>query len=72
MLPHEVLDTEGTDETGHFRTGSDRQALGPEAVSRDHPLGRGVNVVHNKIAYEAVAEAPGLESLEDVIPNTSS
>jgi alanine dehydrogenase len=32
-----------------------------EAIRRDHALARGVNVVGGRIAYEAVAEAHGLE-----------
>ena len=42
----------------------------PEAVARDPALARGVNVLHGKITYEAVAEAHGLEyaPLEDVLP----
>jgi alanine dehydrogenase len=41
-----------------------------EAVARDRSLARGVNVLHGKITYEAVAEAHGLEysPLEDVLP----
>jgi alanine dehydrogenase len=41
-----------------------------EAVSRDRALARGVNVVDGKIAYEAVAEAHGLEHtpLEGLLP----
>jgi alanine dehydrogenase len=42
----------------------------PEAVSRDHALARGVNVLDGKITYEAVAEAHNLDyhALEDVLP----
>src|SRR6266550_3278829 len=32
-----------------------------EAVSRDRALARGVNVLHGKITYEAVAEAHGVD-----------
>jgi alanine dehydrogenase len=41
-----------------------------EAVARDEPLARGVNVVDGKITYEAVAEAHDLPytPLEDVLP----
>jgi alanine dehydrogenase len=41
-----------------------------EAVARDPALARGVNVLHGKVTYEAVAEAHGLEyrPLEDVLP----
>jgi alanine dehydrogenase len=41
-----------------------------EAVARDRSLARGVNVLHGKITYEAVAEAHGLDYalLEDVLP----
>ena len=41
-----------------------------EAVARDPALARGVNVLHGKITYEAVAEAHGLEyaPLADVLP----
>jgi alanine dehydrogenase len=41
-----------------------------EAVSRDHALARGVNVLEGKVTYQAVAEAHGLEytPLEDVLP----
>jgi alanine dehydrogenase len=41
-----------------------------EAVARDRSLARGVNVLHGKITYEAVADAHGLEysPLEDVLP----
>ena len=41
-----------------------------EAVGRDPALARGVNVLHGKITYEAVAEAHGLDyfPLEDVLP----
>jgi alanine dehydrogenase len=40
-----------------------------EAIARDRPLARGVNVIDGKITYEAVAEAHGLEytPLEDVL-----
>jgi alanine dehydrogenase len=40
-----------------------------EAIVRDKALARGVNVIDGKIAYEAVAEAHGLEytPLEDVL-----
>ena len=43
-----------------------------EAVARDHALARGVNVLHGKITYEAVAEAHELEytPLEAVLPLT--
>jgi len=43
-----------------------------EAVARDRSLARGVNVLHGKVTYEAVAEAHGLEyaPLEDVLPLT--
>ena len=42
----------------------------PEAVARDPALARGVNVLHGKITYEAVAEAHDLDyaPLEDVLP----
>jgi alanine dehydrogenase len=42
----------------------------PEAVARDAALARGVNVLHGKITYEAVAEAHDLDyaPLEDVLP----
>jgi alanine dehydrogenase len=42
----------------------------PEAVARDRSLARGVNVLHGKITYEAVAEAHNLDyaPLEDVLP----
>jgi alanine dehydrogenase len=41
-----------------------------EAVARDRSLVRGVNVLHGRITYEAVAEAHDLEyaPLEDVLP----
>ena len=41
-----------------------------EAVARDPMLGRGVNVLHGKVTYEAVADAHGLDyaPLEDVLP----
>jgi alanine dehydrogenase len=41
-----------------------------EAVARDAALARGVNVLHGRVTYEAVAEAHGLEyaPLEDVLP----
>jgi len=41
-----------------------------EAVALDASLARGVNVLHGKVTYEAVAEAHGLEyaPLEDVLP----
>jgi alanine dehydrogenase len=41
-----------------------------EAVARDPALARGVNVLHGKVTYEAVADAHGLEyaPLEDVLP----
>jgi alanine dehydrogenase len=41
-----------------------------EAVARDRALVRGVNVLHGKVTYEAVAEAHGLDftPLEDVLP----
>jgi alanine dehydrogenase len=41
-----------------------------EAVSRDRPLARGVNVLHGKITYEPVAEAHDLEytPLETALP----
>jgi len=41
-----------------------------EAVARDPALARGVNVMHGKVTYEAVADAHGLgyEPLEDVLP----
>jgi alanine dehydrogenase len=40
------------------------------AVARDPALARGVNVLHGKVTYEAVADAHGLEyaPLEDVLP----
>ncbi len=40
-----------------------------EAISRDHALARGVNVIDGTITYEAVAEAHGLDftPLEDVL-----
>jgi alanine dehydrogenase len=43
-----------------------------EAVASDRSLARGVNVLHGKVTYEAVAEAHGLEyaPLEDVLPLT--
>jgi alanine dehydrogenase len=42
----------------------------PEAVARDPALARGVNVLHGKITYEAVADAHDLDyaPLEDVLP----
>jgi alanine dehydrogenase len=44
------------------------------AVARDRALARGVNVLHGKITYEAVAEAHDLEytPLETVLPLTPS
>ena len=41
-----------------------------EAVARDRALAHGVNVLHGKVTYEAVAEAHGLAyaPLEDVLP----
>ncbi|MGH3050210.1 MAG: alanine dehydrogenase, partial [Gaiellaceae bacterium] len=41
-----------------------------EAVARDSGLARGVNVLHGKVTYEAVADAHGLEftPLEHVMP----
>ncbi len=41
-----------------------------EAVARDASLARGVNVLHGKVTYEAVADAHGLAHapLEDVLP----
>jgi alanine dehydrogenase len=41
-----------------------------EAVARDPALAHGVNVLHGKVTYEAVAEAHGLAHapLEDVLP----
>ena len=41
-----------------------------EAVARDPALARGVNVLHGRVTYEAVAEAHGLDyvPLEDVLP----
>jgi alanine dehydrogenase len=41
-----------------------------EAVARDRSLARGVNVLHGKVTYEAVAEAHDLDyaPLEDVLP----
>jgi alanine dehydrogenase len=41
-----------------------------EAVARDQALAYGVNVLHGKVTYEAVAEAHGLAyaPLEDVLP----
>jgi alanine dehydrogenase len=41
-----------------------------EAVARDPALARGVNVLHGKVTYEAVADAHGLEyaPLEEVLP----
>jgi alanine dehydrogenase len=41
-----------------------------EAVARDRSLARGVNVLHGKVTYEAVAEAHALDyaPLEDVLP----
>src|SRR5215212_5124814 len=41
-----------------------------EAVARDHALARGVNVLHGKVTYEAVAEAHGLSywPLDEVLP----
>jgi len=43
-----------------------------EAIARDPALARGVNVLHGRITYEAVAEAHGLEftPLADTIPLT--
>jgi alanine dehydrogenase len=40
------------------------------AVARDAALARGVNVLHGRVTYEAVAEAHGLDyvPLEDVLP----
>jgi alanine dehydrogenase len=42
----------------------------PAAVARDRSLARGVNVLHGKVTYAAVAETHGLEHvpLEDVLP----
>jgi alanine dehydrogenase len=42
----------------------------PEAVARDPALAGGVNVLHGKVTYEAVADAHGLEyaPLADVLP----
>ena len=41
-----------------------------EAVASDPALARGVNVLHGRVTYEAVADAHGLEyaPLEDVLP----
>ena len=41
-----------------------------EAVARDPALAHGVNVLHGKVTYEAVADAHGLDyaPLEDVLP----
>ena len=41
-----------------------------EAVARDPALSRGVNVLHGKVTYEAVAEAHNLDyaPLDDVLP----
>src|ERR671935_288904 len=41
-----------------------------DAVARDRSLARGVNVLHGRVTYEAVAEAHGLDyaPLEDVLP----
>lgn len=41
-----------------------------EAVARDRALARGVNVIEGKVAYEAVAEAHGLDysPLPDILP----
>ena len=41
-----------------------------EAVARDRALARGVNILHGKVTYEAVAEAHDLEysPLEDLLP----
>jgi alanine dehydrogenase len=41
-----------------------------EAVARDASLARGVNVLHGKVTYEAVADAHGLDyaPLEDLLP----
>jgi len=41
-----------------------------EAVARDAALARGVNVLHGKVTYEAVADAHAVEyaPLEDVLP----
>jgi len=41
-----------------------------EAVARDPALARGVNVLHGRVTYEAVADAHGLDysPLEDVLP----
>jgi alanine dehydrogenase len=41
-----------------------------EAVARDRSLARGVNVLHGKLTYQAVAEAHNLDyaPLEDVLP----
>jgi alanine dehydrogenase len=41
-----------------------------EAVARDPGLARGVNVLHGRVTYQAVADAHGLDyaSLEDVLP----
>jgi alanine dehydrogenase len=41
-----------------------------EAIARSRPLGRGVNVFEEKLTYEAVAEAHGLEysRLDEVLP----
>src|SRR5881394_3322104 len=44
-----------------------------EAVARDPGLARGVNVMHGKITYEAVADAHGLDyqPLEEVLPGVA-
>jgi alanine dehydrogenase len=41
-----------------------------EAVARDRALARGVNILHGKVTYQAVAEAHGLEfsPLDEVLP----
>jgi alanine dehydrogenase len=41
-----------------------------DAVARDRALARGVNVLHGKLTYEAVADAHGLEytPLDDALP----
>ena len=41
-----------------------------EAVSRDPALARGVNAIHGKLTYDAVAEAHGLDysPLDEVVP----
>src|SRR5207245_6393385 len=43
-----------------------------EAVARDRALARGVNILHGKVTYQAVAEAHDLEytPLEAVLPLT--